>query len=29
LPGKGFIAEGLNNYDLFTVTLRGIAASTR
>jgi hypothetical protein len=29
LAGQGFIAEGVNNYDLFIVTLRGIAASTR
>ena len=29
LAGQGFIAEGVNDYDLFTVTLRGIAASTR
>ena len=29
LAGQGFIAEGANNYDLFSVTLRGIAASTR
>ncbi len=29
LAGQGFIAEGVNNYDLFAVTLRGIAASTR
>ncbi len=29
LAGQGFIAEGVNNYDLFSVTLSGIAASTR
>ena len=29
LAGQGFIAEGVNNYDLFTVTLRGIAVGTR
>ncbi len=29
LARQGFIAEGVNNYDLFTVTLRGIAAGTR
>ena len=29
LAGQGFIAEGVNHYDLFTVTLRGIAAGTR
>lgn len=29
LAGQGFIAEGVNDYDLFTVTLRGIAAGTR
>ncbi len=29
LARQGFIAEGVNNYDLFTVTLKGIAAGTR
>jgi hypothetical protein len=29
LAGQGLIAEGVNDYDLFTVTLRGIAAGTR
>lgn len=29
LAGQGFIAEGVNDYDLFTVTLRGIAEGTR
>jgi len=29
LAEQGFIAEGVNNYDLFSVTLRGIAAGTR
>ena len=29
LARQGFIAEGVNNYDLFTVTLRGIAAGSR
>ena len=29
LAGQGFIAEGVNDYDLFTVTLRGIAVGTR
>jgi hypothetical protein len=29
LAGRGFIAEGVNQYDLFTVTLRGIAAGSR
>jgi hypothetical protein len=29
LAGQGFIAEGVNDYDLFSVTLRGIAAGTR
>ena len=28
LAGRGFIAEGVNHYDLFTVTLRGIAEGT-
>ena len=28
LAGQGFIAEGVNHYDLFTVTLRGIAAGS-
>ena len=29
LAGRGFIAEGVNQYDLFCVTLRGIAAGSR
>jgi hypothetical protein len=29
LAGRGFIAEGVNRYDLFTVTLKGIAAGSR
>ena len=29
LAGRGFIAEGVNQYDLFTVTLKGIAAGSR
>lgn len=29
LAGQGLIAEGVNDYDLFTVTLTGIAAGTR
>ncbi len=29
LAERGFIAEGVNQYDLFTVTLKGIAAGSR
>ena len=29
LVGRGFIAEGVNQCDLFTVTLKGIAAGSR
>ena len=29
LARRGFIAEGVNHFDLFCVTLRGIAAGSR
>ena len=29
LASRGFIAEGVNQYDLFTVTLKGIGAGSR
>lgn len=29
LAGQGFIAQGVNDYDLFTVTLAGVAAGAR